>query len=142
VSGPDDSEPVPRLPRSRGLALDRAAIFRIAMTLALLVMIIVSQRPCADAVSTFVTDFDNTGSGAAARQMPKPGTVDVPADPGSASDYERITPDMTPEQIQQAIERAKARARGEAADASGSAATGAGSSSAAGSGAPTGSADR
>ncbi len=39
---PDDDEPVPRLPRGRGMKLDGAMIARIGMTLALLVMIIIT----------------------------------------------------------------------------------------------------
>ncbi len=110
----DDDEPVPRLPRTTHFKVSPAAIFRIAMTTALLVMIVVSRRPCADAVSGFVTSFDNTpsGSGSATVQMPKPGTVDVPqAEQGSAGDYETLRPDMSEEQIKAAIERAKAKAR-------------------------------
>lgn len=105
----DDSAPVPRIPRSRGFKLSMPELVRLLMTAALLVMIVMTQRPCAEAVSGFVTDFDDTGSGAAARQMPRPGTVDLPSSTGSAADYERLTPDMTEAEIKAAIERAKAK---------------------------------
>lgn len=106
-----DDAPVPRIPRRVGFKLSTAALVRIAMTGALLAMIIVARRPCADSVSSFVTDFDNTGSGAAGAQMPKPGTVDVPSSVGSAGDYETLRPDMTEAELKAAIERAKARTR-------------------------------
>jgi len=108
-----DDEPVPRLPRTTHFKVSPAAMFRIAMTAALLAMIIIAQRPCADAVSGFVTKFDNTpgGSGSAAAQMPKPGTVDVPSTTGSAGDYETLRPDMTEAELKAAIERAKQKAR-------------------------------
>ena len=136
----DDDGPVPRIPRSAGFKLSMPALIRILLTAAMLTMIIVAQRPCADAVSGFVTSFDNSdpkaGSGSAASQMmPKPGTVDMPSKQGSAGDYEPLRPDMTEAEIKAAIERAKARAR-EAENPNGPA-TGsgsAGSGSAAGSG--------
>ncbi|MDQ3367809.1 MAG: hypothetical protein M3680_20485 [Myxococcota bacterium] len=112
----DDSEPVPRLPRSRGFKLSMPAIFRIVMTLALLVMVVMTQQPCADAVSGFVTGVDGTseGSGSAIVRMPRPGAVDVPSGTGSAADYESLRPGMTEAEIKAAIERAKARAAGSA----------------------------
>jgi len=96
---------------------------RIAGTLLLLVFLIAMQRPCADAVSKFVTGFGDQGS--AAVQMPKPGNVDVPAaadGSGSAAGsadhddgYERLRPDMTDDELKAAIERARLKARGSAA---------------------------
>ena len=128
----DDDAPVPRLPRTAAFKVSTAALVRIAMTGALLAMIIVARRPCADSVSSFVTDFDNAGS--AGNQMPKPGTVDEPSAVGSAGDYEQLRPDMTEAEIKAAIERAKAKSRGSAGSAgSGSAVApdaGAGSGSA------------
>ncbi len=90
------------------------AIVRIVMTLTLLVMIVMTQRPCSDAVSGFVTGMDGTtaGSGSATVRMPKPGAVDVPSGTGSAGDYESLRPGMTDAEIKAAIERAKARAAG------------------------------
>lgn len=117
-NGADVDEPVPRLPRSLGFKLSTAAIVRILMTAALLVMLLVAQRPCADSVSEFVTDFDKVGSGAPAGQpgdqMPKPGRIDVAptVETGSAGDYETLRSDMTEEQLKAAIDRAKARAAG------------------------------
>jgi hypothetical protein len=89
------------------------------MTGALLAMIIVARRPCADSVSNFVTDFDKTGGGSASTHMPKPGTVDEPSNVGSANDYEKLSGDMSEAEIKAAIERAKAKSR--AAAGSGSA---------------------
>lgn len=125
---------VPKLPRGRGLRLSRPLMVRIAGTLLLLVFLIVMQRPCADAVSSFVTGFGDEGS--AAVQMPKPGNVDVPAAPGGSGGgsasaggsaagserpdrddrYEHLRPGMTEEEIKAVIDRARARAaRGSAA---------------------------
>ena len=122
MSEPADDPPVPRLPRGRGMTLDRGMLLRIGMTVALLVAILVTARPCADATSKFVTDFDSagSGSGSAATAMPHPGTVDVPAatPPTSLDDYEVLRPGMTDAEVKAVIERAKAKAK--AASGSGS----------------------
>jgi hypothetical protein len=117
---------VPRLPRGRGLRLSRPQLVRIAGTLLLLVFLIVMQRPCADAVSTFVTGFGDQGS--AAVQMPKPGNVDVPVGSAGAGgsggsgasggagalpddgQFERLRPGMTEDEIKAVIERARSKA--------------------------------
>lgn len=121
----DDDEPVPRLPRTRGFKLSTPALVRIGMTAALLVLVIAIQRPCADSVSKFVTGFGAEGSGSAAAQMPRPGTVDQPSGPGSAGDYVQLRPDMTEAELKAAIERAKAKAAERAGSAAGSAGSGA-----------------
>jgi hypothetical protein len=110
------TDDVPRLPRGRGLRLSRPQMVRIAGTLVLLVFLVVMQRPCADAVSTFVTSFGDRGS--AAVQMPKPGNVDMPGSAGSGSNgalqgegqFERLRPDMTEDEIKAVIERARTKA--------------------------------
>lgn len=110
---PADDAPVPRLPRGRGIKLSRPALLRIVFTAALLVVVVVIQKPCATGVSNFVNSFDGpagSGSGSAAPQLPRPGAVDVPA-AGSASDYEQLRPDMTEAELKAAIERAKAKAK-------------------------------
>jgi hypothetical protein len=103
-----DDEAIPRLPRGRGLRLAPGQLLKIGLTAGLLVMLIAVQRPCADSVSSFVVDFDRTGSA----RMPNPNTVQPPAtvETGSAGDYEQLRPDMTEAEIKAAIERAKARA--------------------------------
>jgi hypothetical protein len=114
VTGDDE---VPKLPRGRGLRLSRTQLARIAMTLALLVLLVMTQRPCADAVSSFVTGFGDQGSAGAV--MPRPDNVDLPqgsasAGSGSAAGdidhYERLRPGMSDDEIKGAIERAKAKA--------------------------------
>jgi hypothetical protein len=100
---------IPKLPRTAVFKVSPAAVVRIVLTASMLVMVIVATKPCANSVSKFVTDIDKTGSGSAARQMPKPGTVDVPAANGSAGDYETLRPDMTEAELKAAIERAKAK---------------------------------
>jgi hypothetical protein len=111
VPAPDDD--VPRLPRGRGLKLDTAMILRIAMTVALLVMIIVTARPCANATSKFVTGFDEQGSASSA--LPKPGTVDEPVPEPASADYETLDPNMSEAELKAAIERAKQKAAGNGA---------------------------
>ncbi|MDB4961766.1 MAG: hypothetical protein JWP01_1765 [Myxococcales bacterium] len=104
------------------MKLDGPMFVRIGMTLALLVMIIVTARPCANATSKFVTGFGEQGSGTTA--MPKPGNVDVPPPSmGSSADYEQIGPNMTDAERRAAIERAKAKAAARAGSGAGSAST-------------------
>ncbi len=100
----DNEEPVPRLPRGRGIKLKGPQIFRIAMTLAMLIAVVVLARPCANAVSGFVTGVDN-GSGKGS-QMAKPGTLDV-APPDAGDHYIHLKPGMTDEQMKQEIEHAR-----------------------------------
>jgi len=130
-----DDETVPRLPRGRGFRLSSGALLKVALTGALLVMLIVVQRPCADSVSKFVTGFDEPGSATVA--MPKPGTVDV----GSGSQhFEHIGPNMTEAERTAAIQRELARARAAGSGSAKGSAAGSGSGSAsAGSGSATGS---
>ncbi|MBA3454714.1 MAG: hypothetical protein H0T42_16630 [Deltaproteobacteria bacterium] len=110
---PDDDEPVPRLPRGRGIKLDGAMMVRIGMTLLLLIMILVAARPCANATSNFVNGFGDEGS--AKTQMPKPGNVDLlPEGNGSAGDYEMMG--GTDAEQRAAFERAKAKAAARAAE--------------------------
>ena len=118
------SNDVPKLPRGRGLRLSRPQMVRIAGTLLLLVFLIAMQRPCADAVSKFVTGFGDEGSQAV--KMPRPGAVDQPTERGSAADYEQLRPGMTEAEIKAAIERSKAKAA-ERARAGGGSGSGSGS---------------
>jgi hypothetical protein len=107
VPQPDSNEPVPKLPRGRGLKLSGPELFRIAITLAMLIAVIALTRPCARSVSSFVMGFDGSAKGSA---MPKPGTVDVPKPPAGSDQYEALRPGMTDEEVKAAIERAKAKA--------------------------------
>jgi hypothetical protein len=119
VGEPDASEPVPKLPRGRGIRLTGPEMFRILITGAMLVAVLILARPCGHAVSNFVMGFDNGSAKGSA--MPKPGTVDLPGSaaalPGSAGDYVELHPGMTDEQVQQAIDQAKAKARARAGSA-------------------------
>lgn len=114
----EDDEPVPKLPRGRGLRLNGPEVFRVLITGAMLVAVLILAKPCGDAVSRFVMGMDGSGKGSA---IPKPGNVDIPQLPGSAGDYVELHPGMTDEQVRQAIEQAKAKHR---AAESGSAAVG------------------
>ena len=113
----DEDDIAPKLPRGTGFKISKGHLIKIALTASLLVMLIVIQRPCANAVSSFVTSFDE-GSGAKddKAKMPKPGTVDGSGGPV----YETIRSDMTEAEMKAAIERAKARA-GHGSAAAGSA---------------------
>jgi hypothetical protein len=124
----DDSD-VPKLPRGRGIKLGTAELFRIAITIAFLVAVIMLTKPCSNAVSTFVVGFGSgSGSGSAAGS----GSGSAKIDP-----YERLTPDMTEAQVKAAIERSKAK---NAAIAGSTAGSGSGSGAGAGSGSGSGSA--
>jgi hypothetical protein len=122
------TDDVPRLPRGRGLRLSRVQMVRIAGTLVLLAFLIVMQRPCADAVSKFVTGFGDQGSSAA--QMPRPDNIDPGIDPGArpgsadgsgSATYEHLRPGMSEAELKAAIERARARAHGSAGQPAGGA---------------------
>jgi len=120
AAAPAGDDDVPRLPRGRGLRLSRPQLVRIAGTVLLLVFLVVMQRPCSTAVSTFVTGFGDQGS--AAVVMPRPGNVDVPAGsaaPGSAGsgssapsldDYEHLRPGMTDDEVKAVNDRARIKA--------------------------------
>jgi hypothetical protein len=107
-------EPVPKLPRGRGMKFSRPELFRIAFTLMTLVGVMMLTKPCSQAVSGFVMSMDGSGSGSAAggkaTTMPRPDNVDVPV----PQQYEQLRPGMTDEEIKAAIERSKARAAGSA----------------------------
>jgi len=125
-----DSEPVPKLPRGKGLRLNGPEMFRIVITGAMLVAVLVMAKPCGNAVGNFMMGFEGSGKGSA---MPKPGNVDIPQLPGSAGDYVELHAGMTDDQVREAIAQARAKhaaAMGSAAGSaqgSGSAATAPGS---------------
>ena len=127
-----DSEPVPKLPRGRGIRLTGPEVFRILMTVGMLIAVLVLAKPCGNAVSSFVMGFEGKNKGSA---MPKPGNVDIPQLPGSAGDYVELHPGMTDDEVRAAIAAAKAKAHERAGSAastgsatgSGSAATATGS---------------
>ncbi len=120
-------ENVPKLPRGRGITLSDAQLVRILGLIAVLVFLLVMQRPCANAVSTFVTGFDGSagsghagsghgGSGARAGS----GSAGAGQAAGSAvrlEDYEQLKPGMTDDEVKAAIERARIKAAGSAAPA-------------------------
>jgi hypothetical protein len=107
-----DDDPVPKLPRGRGIRLAGPEMFRILITIAMLVAVLVLTKPCSQAVSKFVSDFDKPGKGSAA--VREPGTIELPSgSAGSAAgsdQYEALRPDMTEAELKAAIDRARARA--------------------------------
>ena len=118
MTSPADDEPVPRLPRGRGLKLDGAMLMRVGMTLALLVMVVITARPCGDAASRFVTGFGSGSGGSAASALPRPDNVDVPTTPLATPtgaelgrDYVQLRPGMTDAEVKAAIDAARQKAR-------------------------------
>jgi hypothetical protein len=103
----DADDPVPKLPRGRGFKLPRAHLFKIAATTAILVLIIVFQRSCAESVSQFVTSFDN-GS----QRVPTPTSVDEDLGSGSQH-FEVLGPDLDEKETRARIEREMERAKAE-----------------------------
>ena len=133
-----DSEPVPKLPRNRGIRLTGPEVFRIVITGAMLVTVLILAKPCGNAVSNFVMGFEGKNKGSA---MPKPGNVDLPSGlPGSAGDYVELHAGMTDEQIQQAIAQARAKHAATGSASAGSATTASAASGSAASGSAAGSA--
>jgi hypothetical protein len=90
-------------------------VFRIVMIAALLVAIIVLQRPCADAVGKFVTGF-----GKRAAQTGDAGVAPAgsPVDAGGVDPYRgpyiQITPDMTEDELRRRLDEAGVERAGDA----------------------------
>jgi hypothetical protein len=84
---------VPKLPFAKGLRLSWRETIRVATVAAMLVVVVVTRQSCSDAVSQFVTSFDD--SSPPADQMPKPGKL------------ERITPTASPAEQKAAVDRAR-----------------------------------
>ena len=103
-TGSSDDD-VPKLPRGRGITLSVPQLVRILGLIAVLVVLLVMQKPCSNAVSKFVTGFDGSaGSGSA-------GSAAGSAAPG-LEHYERLRPGMTEAEVKAVIERARVKAAG------------------------------
>jgi hypothetical protein len=111
----EDEEPVPKLPRGPLIRFAGPQVFRILMTIGMLIAVLVLARPCGNAMSSFIMGFDNKGSGSAAG---KHAPAAQPQLPGSAGDYVELHPGMTDDEVRQAIEKAKAKRAGSAASPS------------------------
>nr|HEX4315462.1 hypothetical protein [Kofleriaceae bacterium] len=90
---PEDQ--VPKIPFAKGMRLSVREMIRIVMVAAMLVVVVVMQKPCGDAVSRFVSGFDDPNADQPAVEMPKPDNL------------ERIAPTATPEQQKAAVDKAK-----------------------------------
>lgn len=86
-----DAEPVPKLPRGRGISLSTGEIIRIGMFGALLVGVIYLQRPCAENTARFVDSFE------------EPIDAAVEADPVPAN-VVHLTGEVTEEELKAKIE--------------------------------------
>lgn len=95
-----DDEPVPKLPRGKGITLTRGALTRIGFTAIALVAVLVLQKPCSRAAGQFVTAFGE-----------EPGAPAAPPVAPAPAQYEVLTPSMTDDELRAAIGRAEARAR-------------------------------
>lgn len=114
---PADDEPVPRLPRGRGLSLSGPEILRILMFAALLVALVVLRKPCSDSAGKFIKAFEPPPDAGPAQAAPRGDTpLDEEALPGK---YIRLTPDMSEDEIRQKIEQLVAEEGGDAGVASG-----------------------
>lgn len=106
-----DDFDVPKLPRGRGIRLSGMQLIRVIGLAAMLGFLIVTQRPCANAISTFVTSFDDRGSASGAAPGSPSGATAGSAKGSSDLDrYEQLRPGMTEEETKAAIERARAKA--------------------------------
>lgn len=68
-----DDEPVPKLPRGRGLKLSFAEIARIVMIAAMLIAVLMLRRPCAENTGRFIESFEppvDAGPAQAPGQLP------------------------------------------------------------------------
>jgi hypothetical protein len=106
-----DAEPVPKLPRGRGIRLSGPEIFRVLLTLGMLVAIVVLAKPCSEAVSSFVMRFDKGSNQGSA--MPKPDRVAPP----QPTEGVLIRSDMSDDEKKAAIEHERARAAAAAGSA-------------------------
>lgn len=89
-----DDEPVPRLPRGRGLKLSFPEIARIVMIAAMLIAVMVLRRPCAESTGRFIESFEppvDAGPARAPGQLP----------PGR---YIPLTGEMTEQELRDRLE--------------------------------------
>ncbi|MEZ4360129.1 MAG: hypothetical protein R3B48_08110 [Kofleriaceae bacterium] len=113
-------EPVPKLPRGKGVSLSGPQLMRIGLTAVTLLALLTLRRPCSDAVGGFVANFGGApagASGGASGEAPAPRApaAPPPGAPAAATEYERLSPSMTDDELRAAIERAKRRAAAEEA---------------------------
>jgi hypothetical protein len=92
-SGEKVEDEVPKLPFAKGLKLSWRELIRIATVAAMLVVVVVTRESCGDAVSRFVTGFDNHTD--PQDEMPKPGNV------------QRIAPTASPSEQKAAVDKAR-----------------------------------
>ena len=118
ASPPATDDEVPKLPRGRGLTLSTPQIVRIVGMIAVLVFLLVMQKPCANGISKFVTSY---GSAAGSGQ-PGAGSAGSAAHGSELDQYERLRPGMSDAEVKAVIERARHKA-----DPAGGAAAGSGS---------------
>lgn len=118
-------EPIPRLPRGKGISLSGPQLVRIAMFIALLVAVLFLRQPCADGIANFMGQFDPKSGDASVPPSLEPlGTPSGQAHQGgdeavrspssngpgeastSGSGYIRLRSDMSDDEIKKALEQA------------------------------------
>ena len=127
---------VPRLPRGKGLSLTGPAMFKVLVTAALLVMVIVLQKPCANAAGKMFSNFDPPDAAPDEKAIPTPDQLDVP---GSSGVYIPIG-EMTPDEVKAAVEKGRKEAAEKAAAEKAGSGSGSGGGGGSGSGSGSGSA--
>jgi hypothetical protein len=128
VAADPSDDAVPKLPRGRGITLSVPQLVRILGLIVVLVFLLVMQRPCANAVSTFVTGFDGSAKG----KLAGPGSAGATGSSATGSGatgsgaagsghaapgldhYEHLRPGMTDDEVKAVIERARVKAAGSA----------------------------
>jgi hypothetical protein len=113
---PGDDEPVPRLPRGRGIKLSFAEIMRILMILAMLLAVLALRRPCAENTGRFIQSFEPPVDAGPART---PGQLP----PGR---YIPLNGEMTEQELREKLELVNEIDAGVAPEARTGPATGAG----------------
>ncbi len=109
-----EDDPVPRVPRSRGVSLRSGEIMRIIMFAALLVAVVAMRKPCSEGVASFMGQFDGPIDAGAA--VDKTRHLAAPQLPEGTT-YVRVGVDDDPETVKKKIEEAQARAEAARRDA-------------------------
>lgn len=97
-----DDEPVPKLPRGRGIKLSLAEILRIAMIGVMLVAVLALRQPCSENMGRFIESFEpppDAGLATPPRGLPQ-------------GEYIRLTGDMTEDELREKLERLEERDAG------------------------------
>ena len=105
-----EDDPVPRVPRGRGVSLRSGEVMRIIMFAALLVAVIAMRKPCSAGVASFMGQFDSPlDAGAKADETRHITAPQLPQDLPEGV-YVKVGVDDDPEEVKKKIEAAQAKA--------------------------------